>query len=745
MKSRSLKQKLITRSMATMSAAIVTILAVFIIASVSNNAAQIDYMRGNERDNLLAKGRALVEDKSLTLRAHIEYQSIREIGKIVKSNGEGDKDIIFACYIDVYQDPKWKVLGWYDADDPDNERMPTGVYQNPVTEWAVGLNEPDSRELPGGEIEFAAPIFMDNPELELEDDPAIVETLAKELKAGAILYRLSTKSMNARIASEETAYRARFLNSLVLLLGLSLAIMGFAFVATQRQAATITQPLGILTSAADTIASGNYSIEVTVHSRDEIEGLASSFNKMAQDLGTSYRDLHLKNRQLEEARKELEDLNKHLEEKVEERTAQLRESESKFRTLFEESADAIALNDGDRFIDCNPAMLRMIGCRTKKEFLSLSPNRISPAKQPDGSDSVDRLDRVYTKAALGGSQHFEWVNQKVDGSEFATEIVVTSFPLNGKQVLHQVFRDITERRKIEETLRQTQLKLVETAHSAGMAEIATGVLHNIGNILNSVNISTEEIAMILKQSKVKGFVKANDMMRDNMDDLGGFFANHPKGKLIPGYYLSLGEAINDEHRLMHDEVDALAKKVAMMRDVISTQQNYAKASLYVEDVVIVDLVEDAVKLQIAALKKQGVKIKRNYVDRLTGTVPKVKLVHVLTNLIKNSKEAMSRNEEFNKPQELVIEVRQSDMNNAEITVSDNGCGIKPKNLDKIFNHGFTTKVNGHGFGLHTCANFMTEMGGALSAESEGDGKGSCFKVKFPLVCKDMRVHEEIEV
>jgi len=730
---------MIARSMATLSAAIITILIIFIVASYRNSQTQIDSMAIYLRKNLEAKGNALVEDKGITLRLYVQDNGFDDISKIIRSNVEGDEDIVYGAYIDILEAD---IRLW--ADIPKDELAPTQEerdrIRDEIIQWAISVENPTQQFHPqAGRYDFCSPVWVEDPNNWQRGDAA-----PKDVIAGVVVFSLSTRNMERNVQREKAKYDRRLLQSVLLLLGLSAVTMGFAFFATERQASTITQPLGILTSAADTIATGNYNIEVAVYSGDEIEDLASSFNQMARDLSTSYQNLRLKNVQLEEARNELEDLNKHLEEKVEERTAQLRDSESKFRALFEESADAILLSDGASFIDCNPAMLKMFGCRTKKEFLELKPEQISPQRQPDGALSFKKLEAVYQVSRGGASQQFEWVNQRLDGAEFHTEIVVTSFPLNGRQVLHQVFRDITERKKIEETLRQTQLKLVETAHSAGMAEIATGVLHNIGNILNSVNISTEEIAMILKQSKVRGFLKANDMMRANLEDLPRFFNQHPKGKLIPGYYLSLGEAINDEHKLMSEEIDSLAKKVAMMRDVISTQQSYAKASLYVEDVVITDLIEDAVKLQIAALNKQGVKIKRRYYDRLTGTVPKVKLVHVLTNLIKNSKEAMARNEEFNKTQELILEIRQADMNNAEIKVIDNGCGIKPKNLDKIFNHGFTTKVNGHGFGLHTCANFMTEMGGALIADSEGEGKGSVFTVRFPLVTKEMRQASELE-
>ena len=457
---------------------------------------------------------------------------------------------------------------------------------------------------------------------------------------------------------------------------------------------------------------------------------------MTIDLAKSYHDLQTKNRELEAAHNDLEDLNRHLEEKVDERTKQLRESETKFRTLFEESADAILVGTEHEFLDCNPAMLKLIGCPSKREFLNLSPVAISHETHATNKiNASENLSEIYRRARNEGSHHFEWVFQKFDGVDFFAEIVMTSFTLNGNQVLHQVVRDITERKETEEKLKLAQERLVETAHSAGMAEIATGVLHNIGNILNSVNISTEEIAHTLKGSKLKGFLKVNGIIKKKMDHLGTYLSEDPKGKLIPGYYVSLGEAIEEEHCLMKEEIISLTEKVSIMRDVISTQQSYAKSSLYTEKVNITDIIEDALKLQIASLKKQGVKVTKNYVDLPAGNIPKVKLVHVLTNLIKNAKEAMATNEKDKKNQQLTITLCMIHQGIVQIKVQDNGCGITPEMQEKIFNHGFTTKPTGHGFGLHTCANFMTEMGGTLKVESDGTNCGSTFLVEFPRVCK----------
>ncbi len=741
LKFRSLRQKMIIRSTAILLTTMVIILLIFVTFSYKESQRQINKIIESQTKFLQEKGSAMVRDKHLTLATTVQDLSVSNMIQVVKENflpetGGGQLQA-FGGFVES----DFRLWAWVTPEGKFENQSDMPYKQDEITTWALSLNKLDyKKQRKNGQdyYVFATPIFIRN-----EDEFETEDGAAERSKAGAFVYALSTAEMDEAVKAEQASYLDGLKTWLFISGLLVLGVLVLGIILTQRQAATITRPLAVLTSAADTIASGNYSIEVDISSGDEIQELASSFNQMVKDLDTTYAELHSKNKELEEQRKDLEKLNedleklnKHLDEKVEDRTRKLAESESKFRTLFEKSADAILLGNEQEFFDCNPAMLKMMGCETKEELLLLSPYEVSPETQPDGSDSAEKLHEYYRGALEKGSEHFEWVNKRVDGSEFNTEIVITSFPLGEKHVLHKVFRDITERKQTEDALRDAQLKLVETAHSAGMAEIATGVLHNIGNILNSVNISTEEISLTLKNSKLRGFLKANEMVKKNMDRLSAFFNEDPKGKLIPGYYISLGDAIFDEHDLMLEEIKALTTKVSMMRDVISTQQNYAKASLYTEDVVITDIIEDAIKLQVASLNKQGVKIKREYIHSPTGMVPKVKLVHVLTNLIKNGKEAMSQNAKEHKTQDMVIRMEQIEENTSEIRIYDNGCGIKKENLDKIFNHGFTTKEHGHGFGLHTCANFMTEMGGSLLAESDGEGKGSVFIVRFPLVCEN---------
>jgi signal transduction histidine kinase len=311
------------------------------------------------------------------------------------------------------------------------------------------------------------------------------------------------------------------------------------------------------------------------------------------------------------------------------------------------------------------------------------------------------------------------------------ELMVTAMQLGDESFRVCILRDITRRKETEARLAAAQQQLVDAAHKSGMAEIAIGVLHNVGNILNSVMLSGEEIARMAKNSKVSGLNKANELLRSNVHDLGNFFTTNDKGKMLPQYYEKIGVALSEESKSINSEALKLNEKLAMIKDVIATQQAYARADAYIEQLDVVPVIEDALRVQEASLRKLGVTVRKDFKTIPRCAVHKSKLLQVLTNLIKNAKEATLENDQRNRIQEIVLETGRAESGDVFIKIIDNGCGIAAENLQRIFNHGFTTKQNGHGFGLHTSALAMTEMGGNLSVESAGLGHGATFTLLVP--------------
>lgn len=296
----------------------------------------------------------------------------------------------------------------------------------------------------------------------------------------------------------------------------------------------------------------------------------------------------------------------------------------------------------------------------------------------------------------------------------------------------QTANDDLELRVEERTreLRDTQSELLDTARQAGMAEIATNVLHNVGNVLNSVNISADLVTRKLRASKAQGLGKAMQLINEHQGDLGTFLTEDAKGKLLPGYLNQLVEAIALEQQGMTDELAQLTKSVDHIKDIVATQQSYAGANSLMEPLHISELLEDALRMNSGALTRHHVQVVKEYSDVPQVMGDKHRLLLILINLISNAKYAMS--DLSNRPRKMTLGVKIIEDTTLQISVKDDGEGIAPENMTRIFAHGFTTRKEGHGFGLHSCALAAIEMNGHLTAHSDGPGKGAQFTLQIPL-------------
>jgi two-component system NtrC family sensor kinase len=279
-------------------------------------------------------------------------------------------------------------------------------------------------------------------------------------------------------------------------------------------------------------------------------------------------------------------------------------------------------------------------------------------------------------------------------------------------------------------LKDTQSELLDTARLAGMAEIATNVLHNVGNVLNSVNVSADLVSRKLRASKAQGLGKAMQLINQHPGDLGAFLTQDEKGKLLPGYLNQLVEAIALEQQGMADELAQLSKSVDHIKDIVATQQSYAGANNLMEPLYISELLDDALRMNAGALTRHHVTVVKDYAEVPQVMGDKHRLLLILINLISNAKYAMS--DLSNRPRQMTLGVRIVDETTLQVSVRDDGEGIAPENMTRIFAHGFTTRKEGHGFGLHSCALAAIEMNGHLTAHSDGPGKGAQFTLKIPL-------------
>jgi C4-dicarboxylate-specific signal transduction histidine kinase len=163
------------------------------------------------------------------------------------------------------------------------------------------------------------------------------------------------------------------------------------------------------------------------------------------------------------------------------------------------------------------------------------------------------------------------------------------------------------------------------------------------------------------------------------------------------------------------------------------QQSYAKLCGVTETVGVADLVEDSLRLDAGALARHGVTLRREFSPVPPITVDKHKVLQILVNLVRNAKYAC---DESGKTDKQVIMRIEPAVSGVRISVIDNGVGIAPQNLGRLFRHGFTTRSSGHGFGLHGCALAAHELGGTLRAHSDGAGLGAAFVLELPWLPRE---------
>jgi len=270
-----------------------------------------------------------------------------------------------------------------------------------------------------------------------------------------------------------------------------------------------------------------------------------------------------------------------------------------------------------------------------------------------------------------------------------------------------------------------------------MAEVATGVLHNVGNVLNSVNVSASLISEKINDPRHDHLVRATRMLRQQDGHVGEFLTADPKGKLLPAYLADASEHLAQSRAEAQVELELLTKNIEHIKDIVARQQTYARVSGVVESVLLEELVDDSLRMNADDLERFGIKAVCKY-DRVPLVLAdKHKVLQILVNLIRNAINAIH---EADPPQRrLTIRLYRKDADTVGLRVVDTGVGIAAENLTRIFSHGFTTRQSGHGFGLHSAALAAQQMSGRLLAESGGAGQGATFTLELPVAASSNRL------
>jgi C4-dicarboxylate-specific signal transduction histidine kinase len=438
------------------------------------------------------------------------------------------------------------------------------------------------------------------------------------------------------------------------------------------------------------------------------------------------REIRRLNGELEQKVAQLQQTRAQLERRVAERTEELARSLCVLHATLNSSADGIlSLLFADGAITCNEQF---------RELWAIPPGLIERGASGELIAFIAPQTRAPERFVALVQQHIAHPElEAVDVIELRDGRIFERYSrpqrIDGKPVgVVANYRDVSARTRAEQELRAVHSELQGAARLAGMAEIATNVLHNVGNVLNSVNVSAGLVGARLRDSKLKGLARAAALLEQHAGDLGAFLTGDARGKLLPAYLRELAQALEDEHAAMAEELRALSASVDHIKEIVAIQQSFAGPRRLLEPIRIDALLDDALRMNAGALTRHKVEVLRP-----AGALPALpldrnRMLQILVNLIGNAKQALGEAAHAR----ITLDAVLLDGPLLRVTVADNGEGIAPENLARIFAHGFTTRADGHGFGLHGSVLAAREMGGSLTVRSDGRGRGATFTLDVPV-------------
>lgn len=397
--------------------------------------------------------------------------------------------------------------------------------------------------------------------------------------------------------------------------------------------------------------------------------------------------------------------------------------EDRYRDLFENANDIVfAMDRRGRLTAINRAAEEITGFRRAELLAGGLLDFVAPDRREEARRLFERL--------FGGEDappRFETALLARDGRRIALEVVLRPTLTRGQVTgFDGIARDVSAREAAAAELAAANGRMVELSRRAGMAEVASSVLHNVGNVLNTVNTSTAMLAEKLRDSRAANVARAVDLLD----------ASPMERAKVMTYLKGAAAELVGERGALQGEVETLARSVEHIKEIVAVQQGYARAPGGTEETLSASAVlAEALRM----LGDSPVEIVRDLADDPTVTVEKHKVVQILINLLRNARQAcQEKSDQGGDGPRVTVRVERAVPGRLRFTVRDNGVGIAPETLARVFEHGFTTRKDGHGFGLHGAALMARELGGALEAASEGPGRGATFILDLPLVAAARR-------
>jgi signal transduction histidine kinase len=297
---------------------------------------------------------------------------------------------------------------------------------------------------------------------------------------------------------------------------------------------------------------------------------------------------------------------------------------------------------------------------------------------------------------------------------------------------------VNAKERAMEELAGAQQRLIDLSRQSGRAEVAIGVLHNVGNVLNSVNVSAGLMAGKIRESRVENLAALVNMLHEHQGQLDEYLANDPKGSRVLPYLSKLSGHLTLERRSLLTEMELLTGNLGHIKEIVATQQSHARVSGLNEEILLEMLIEDAFRMIDPSFERHEIEVRRDFAGLPPMVADKHRILQILLNLLSNAKQSVK--EYSGNERAIYVRTRRLGEDVVTVEIQDTGVGLTAENLTKIFAQGFTTRRDGHGFGLHSGALAARQMGGTLRAVSEGIGYGATFILELPI--RQDKTHEK---
>ena len=397
-------------------------------------------------------------------------------------------------------------------------------------------------------------------------------------------------------------------------------------------------------------------------------------------------------------------------------------------SLVAKHADsAVLITNEERKIDwCNDSFTRITGY-TLAEAIGRNPGDLLQGPKTDPQVKQVMRDAVRRLECFRG----ELINYRKDGQPYWADIEIQPV-FNHRNRLSKfvaIQKDVTAIKRVQEEKEAVQRQLVLASREAGKAEIAAGVIHNVGNVLNSTNVSVEVIGELLADSHLPLLEQAHELIDQNRSRLAQFVSEDPQGQLLPDFLHQIFLAARKDQQEIGRELAAIQSSVEHIKQIVASHQNLAMQGSLQMECDLREIVEQCLTSQGSRIQTAQAELKLQVDAAPVLQADPHLLMQILVNLIANAADAVQAAQTG--PGRIRVHLyRFGGM--ACVSIEDNGIGILPEDQGHLFQFGFTTKKQGHGFGLHSSSIAARQLGGSLEVFSEGRNRGARFVLQLPM-------------